>query len=262
LKIENSITWRLKTIKYKEFLAESFAALRAKNVRNLIVDLRGNGGGDADLGFELARYLAKANLPPYIASRRLVRNVAAREDLLKYLDTYSDELKNDLKTGVSAALYKKAEGPYFEVLPNENVTTYPPVAPYENNFKGATYIISDSSNASAAFQFLNYARENKLARIVGQPTGGNRQGINGGNYFFLYLPNSKIEIDLPVYFFAPLKTQPDESAIPDVFVKRDARDIGDNFDRELAIIRDLIKAGTPTPSSAGMRSNLIPLPAK
>lgn len=241
LKIENSITWRLKKIKYKEFLAESFAAMRAKNVKSLIIDLRGNDGGDTGIGFELARYLAKENLPPFIASRRLVRNVAPQTDLLKYLDTYSAELKNNLKTGMPENLYKKAESPYFEILPAENVTTYPKVTPFENNFAGKTYIIADASNASAAFQFLNYAQKNKLAAIVGQPTGGNKQGINGGNYFFLYLPNSKIEIDIPVYFLAPFDAQKDESVIPDVLVKRDARDIGNNFDREIAVIKDLIR---------------------
>ena len=85
-----------------------------------------------------------------------------------------------------------------------------------------------ASNASAAFQFLNYAQRNRLGTIVGQPTGGNRQGINGGNYFFLSLPNSKIEIDLPVYFFAPTDAQKDEGVIPDVPVKRRADDIGND----------------------------------
>lgn len=241
LKIENSITWRLKKIKYKEFLAESFAAIRAKNIKNLIIDLRGNDGGDTGIGFELARYLAKESLPPYIGSRRLVRNVAPQPDLLKYLDTYSDELKNELKTGVSSEIYKKAEGGFFEILPAENVTNYPPVVPFKNNFTGKTYIAADASNASAAFQFLNYAQKNRLGTIVGQPTGGNKQGINGGNYFFLYLPNSKIEIDIPVYFFAPFDAQKDESVLPDIAVKREARDIGNNFDRELAVIKDLIR---------------------
>jgi hypothetical protein len=242
LKIENSITWRLKKIKYKEFFAAAFAEMRAKNVKNLIIDLRGNDGGDTGIGYELSRYLARRNLPPYLESRRLVRNVAPQPELAGFLDAYSKDLRDTILNGVAENLYRKAENDFFEMLPNEKVTSYPEVTPDPNNFQGQTFIISDASNASASFQFLNYARENRLARIVGQETGGNRQGINGGNYFFLRLPNSKIEIDVPVYFIAPLvMPQKDESLAPDIPVERRPADVGNNFDREIFVVRQLIK---------------------
>jgi len=238
LKINNSITWRLKKIKFEEFLANAFAELRAKNVKNLIIDLRGNDGGSTDIGFQLARYLAPKKLPPYAEGRRLVRNVVAQPELLKNIDTYSDELRNALKSGVPENQFRKLDAQFFEITGRED---YPAVEPFANNFKGKTYIISDASNASATFQFLNYVQENRLATIVGQTTGGNKQGINGGNYFFLYLPNSKIEIDIPVYFQAPLTPQKDESVVPDIAVKRQKDDIGNNYDREIVMIKNLIK---------------------
>lgn len=237
LKIENSITWRLKTIKFKEFLAKSFADLKVKGITELIIDLRGNGGGDMDPGFELSRYLAGEKLGPYAESRRLVRNVEAQPELARYVSTYDDGIMAAVKGGVPSEMYKRFDPDFFEIVGRED---YLAVVPYADRFTGRTFVISDASNASATFQFLDYVKTNRLATIVGQTTGGNMQGINGGNYLFLSLPNSKIEIDIPLYFQAPLKPAKDESIVPDIPVKRGPDDIGNKFDREVSVIRALI----------------------
>jgi hypothetical protein len=57
----------------------------------------------------------------------------------------------------------------------------------------------------------------------------------GAKRFFVC--RDRIEIDIPVYFQAPLSPQKDEGVIPDVPVKRAASDIGNDFDREIEVIR-------------------------
>jgi C-terminal processing protease CtpA/Prc len=249
LKIPNSITWRLKKIKFKEFIADAFSQMRASNVKYLIIDLRGNGGGDMSVGFELARHLAKEKLPVYAEGKRLVRNVAAQTELVKYLETYSDNLKLRLQNGISPDAYKKIENGYFEILLSS--MGFPNVTPYENSFNGKAFIIADSGNASATFQFLDYAKTNKLATIVGQESGGNLQGINGGNYYFLRLPNSKFEIDIPFTFYLPPMTRQDAGVLPDVYIKSKIEDVVKNIDTEVTAIRKLIENEEKQSSRSG-----------
>ena len=193
-------------------------------------------------GFELARYLAQKKLPPYITTTRLVRNVSAQPEIAKYLSTYSDPLKAILKDGLAPTKYKPAKNGYFEILPNPELESFPAVVPFENSFHGNTFIIADSSNASATFQFLEFAKDHKLGTIVGQETGGNRQGINGGNYYFLKLPNSRVEIDLPVYFQAPRKPMKDAGIVPDKIISTSTVDIAAGIDTEINYIFTLLKA--------------------
>lgn len=249
LRIGNFITWRLKTVEPKKFLADAFARLRTEKVKSLIVDLRGNGGGDTDTGYELARYLARKPLPPYIRGKRLVRNVMARPELATYLKSYSAELKAQLTNGIAQSRFRKSRSGYFEILPRPELESYPPVIPYPDQFRGNVFLISDSINASAAFQFFDFVRTNHLGTIVGQETGGNRQGINGGNFYFLNLPNSGLEIDIPAYFQAPLAPAKDSGVVPDLPVKETVYDIAAGRDAEVEFIKELIrsKSGKSSP---------------
>ena len=237
IRIENFITWRL-SFKIKDFFAASFAEMREKNVKNLVIDIRNSDGGDTNVYFELFKYMFNKEFPCNFGTKSFIRNVNAAPEFLKYIETYDKELEFVIKNGVPENFYKKAENGYFELVDNEKCT---PVQPYENRFRGKIYMLVNSANASAAYTFPRYAKEYKLATLIGQETGGNLKGFNGGGYLFFYLPNSKFEFDIPVKAIFSDGENEDSGVKPDIFVKRKPEDIGNKFDRELERVKEIIK---------------------
>ncbi len=63
------------------------------------------------------------------------------------------------------------------------------------------------------------------------PTGGNQRGINGGGFFFVRLPISGLEADLPLVGFFPDGPRPDRGLHPDVRIDPTADDIAAGYDR-------------------------------
>ena len=240
LKIENFITWKL-SFDFKKFLADAFAEMRAKDVQNLIIDIRGNGGGDDNAYIELFKYLFKKEFPCKVPQKSYIRTAKADEELFKYFTTYDKNIENALKYGVPEAFYKKADNGLLEFLginPNE---TCKPYQPYENYFQGKTYLLVNSANASAAYTFSRYTKQAKLATLIGQETGGNLKGFNGGSYLFMTLPNSKFEFDIPVFAIFADGANEDSGVKPDIYVERKVEDISKNFDRELETAKELIR---------------------
>ena len=79
-----------------------------------------------------------------------------------------------------------------------------------------------------------------LATLVGEPTGGNLRGINGGAFYFLRLPETGLEVDLPLIGFFPTLSQPDSGVVPDVAVRTSASDITVGRDSAMEKARQLV----------------------
>lgn len=83
-------------------------------------------------------------------------------------------------------------------------------------------------NSSSAVAIAQVVKRERLAVLVGQPTGGNRRGINGGAHYLFRLPGSGVEVDIPLIGYFPAETGPgpaldrlcDGGLVPDVLVRR------------------------------------------
>lgn len=75
-----------------------------------------------------------------------------------------------------------------------------------------------------------------LATLVGQTTGGNQRGINGDAFFFLRLPHSGIELDLPIIGQFPQEPMPDAGITPDILVVPTLADVASGRDAEMEAV--------------------------
>ena len=98
-------------------------------------------------------------------------------------------------------------------------------------------VLTSPQNSSATFRFASLAKATGLGTLIGGTTGGNRRGINGGAFFFIRLPESGIEFDLPLIGYFPDTMQPDAGIRPDILVSNRARDIAKGYERELDTAR-------------------------
>ncbi len=230
--------WALYDTKWdwKAWLAERLDALSASGAPALVIDLRGNEGG-LDVGNEILPRLVREDVK-VATYRRLVRYRETPPELDAALDTWDPSFKKWGAAATELAEPWPTAPPvhYFALNRYDDEPGGDVIRPAGKPFRGRVYVLVDASNSSATFQFAQLVQEKKLGTLVGEPTGGNRRGINGGAFFFLRLPKSGLEMDVPLIGTFPATAMPDGGLTPDVAVTTTAEDIAQGRDPFLAAV--------------------------
>ena len=224
-------TWALYDSKWdwKSWLDARLNSL--SGARGLIVDLRDNEGGEDCGDVILARMITQRFVPPAIEQR--IRFQRTPDAINRYLETWDKSFRT---LGVGATSLGNG---YFRRPGQDRATAIEPAKPGINV---PVAVLISPVNSSATFHFAQNFRAIG-GRLYGRPTGGNLRGINGGAFFFVRLPASGLEFDLPLVGYFPLTPQPDAGLQPDVFSAPSVRDIADGHDAALErVAADLARA--------------------
>jgi hypothetical protein len=212
------------------FMKKTFQEIDEKGIKNLIIDLRRNGGG-ADLnGRLLFGYLIDKPFK-YYTHLEIMRNELS---FLEHTDV--PDLNKMLK-----ARTKPNDKGTFDATMHPNLGEMKPMQP---TFKGDVYVMLDGGSFSATGETTSLMHYYKRAKFVGEECGAGYYGNTSGIMPTLTLPNTKLRVRIPMmrYHMAVSGYRyPDRGIIPDYPYTRSIEDLLADRDTELEYVLDLIE---------------------
>jgi Peptidase family S41 len=218
--------WR-SDFKPEVFLARAFGAMR--NVPYLVIDLRRNEGGDDAIGRLLLSHLLRepASFPGYGVESAYERVPYV---LARYLDTWDFSFFD--RTG------QVSKGPGRNwLLPDRPGAR---IEPNALHYPGRVIALIGPQNSSAGFLLARAFQSTGTATLVGQTTGGNVRGLNGGQLAWITLPASGVGVDIPLLASVYAGNPPDAGVTPDMPVAPRFADAAAGVDTEMRAAFDVI----------------------
>lgn len=208
LTIKNWNTKVLRTEYNQHISAEidAFAGdLKRTQPKNLIIDLRGNQGGDAENGIHLLQYLLDEPFQYLISVK-------------KY--TASGDLVND-----AGRLTKTWQ-------------------PDSYHYAGKVYVLTDGGSFSNSAIFANLIKRSGRGTLVGEETGGNGIILSGGDGYY-ELPHTHINIlkITNQFIAADLSENKGRGVVPNIVINPAPVAIIENKDEVLNYVIGLLKNG-------------------
>jgi hypothetical protein len=212
------------------FLDRSFEQLRG--VPYLVIDQRRNEGGDDAIGHRLMAHLLRQpfTLPSFRVESAYER---APYNLVRFLDTWDYGFFD--RTGEVT----RQAGSRNWRLPDQAGKRIEPVA---TPYAGRVVLLVGPQNSSAGFLLARDLKASGAATLLGQPTGGNLRGLNGGQLAWVTLPASGVGVDIPLVGAFETSNPPDAGVLPDVRVAPNWADAVAGTDTEMAAAQALLAA--------------------
>jgi hypothetical protein len=213
----------------KDLYKESFTAMQEKGAKVLIIDLRDNGGGADELGKLLLSYLVDQ---PFQYYDDLVIN-ALQFSFAKY--------SGNAKPVPEKMVERQPNGKY-RLVKHPNWGTQQPSMP---TFTGKVYILINGGSFSTTSEFLSHAHYRKRATFIGEESGGGYTGNTSGPSVLVKLPNTKLELGLPLmgYYMAVTGSPANHGVVPDYPVTYTIQELLEGKDKEMALALELAGKG-------------------
>lgn len=232
---------------YKE-LNDFFAEVKKRNISNVIIDIRSNGGGNPNMSALLYSFVALRPFDNVFNYRTKNIQMHDPENLLNGYGTKMGEeevkqTENFLKQRFD---YDSTAGFYYgnARLTEGSISNYPPD---KNSFKGNVYVLISGGTVSAATYFAALVKNNKRGVLVGTETGSGEASTTAAWFNTYMLPKTKSKLTIPMseVYFMKAKQDNGRGCRPDKELTFEGfqQYIRAGKDPEIQYTLDIIRAG-------------------
>jgi len=214
----------------KRFFRQSFKTIDENHIKNLVIDVRSNGGGDASNSTLLTRYLIDKKFK--LADSLYAVNRHSPHD--RYIE--KSFLYRMLMVFVTK---KRADGKYHFGYFERHY--FQPKK--EHHFEGQAYILIGGNSFSATTLFAGSLKGQKNITLVGEETGGGYYGNTAWMIPEVTLPNTRLRFRLPKFRLVVNKnlTKDGHGVMPDVLVLPTTAAIQKGIDFKAEKAKELIQ---------------------
>ncbi len=218
----------------RTFFRRSFKKMKQENIKELVIDIRNNGGGRVGLSTLLTKYISDHKFKVADTISTLTRKLGP---YTKY--TERGILQN---LQLFFMTHKKQDGRYH--LRFLETKWYQPKK--QNHYNGNVYVIIAGPTFSASTLFCNALKEQKNVLLVGEETGGGSYGNNGIMIPDVTLPVTKVRFRLPLYRLIQFNhgIKDGHGVQPDIYVDTDYEALIERRDQKMEVIKELILKNT------------------
>ena len=215
--------FEFKKIDYEKYIDNFFKHVRRHNITNLIIDVRNNNGGSAEVSNYLYSYLCQKSYYYFDYVGRKCKHVGK---LQPYCTTPNYFTNIDTtKTVFQENLYCEKKGHWW----------FDQQKAKKKSFSGNLVVLINGTCFSTTGHFLTLLKDNNIGRLVGECSQGSFYSNDGGLLFKLPYSGFLVRIPTGQFKMKTLHFTYDPKGIcPDIEITKQKEDVISGYDRQLA----------------------------